>query len=286
MCVIIISRDVRPSEDLIEKAYKANDAGAGVAWREEGVVKWEKGLEVKRVKELCAEVPLPFIAHFRIPSVGGPREDLCHPFPIERTVPLSLKGKTKGQVLFHNGHWTQWRDSILAAIKGTTFKIPTGKWSDTRAMAWYAAHYGTGVLEFINEKTAVFGPGAEDLEIFGDGWVRLDEGLYASNKSFDYCSYYTGGMNWRSTDQGRSDSAVKEGIRQSTGENRPTTDLVKHGDGGAPKESPFDRARNAFELACKHFKEGKMSRKKFKKARRAWDVAQMEEKNRQGKLKN
>jgi len=48
-------------------------------------------------------------------------------------------------------------------------------------MAWIASHIGDGVLEFINEKTVVYGP--KSLQVFGDGWEEV-EGITMSNKFF------------------------------------------------------------------------------------------------------
>lgn len=161
-----------------------------MAWREDGFVKWEKGLNLEQMKLKCATLPIPFIAHFRIASCGGKKDALCHPFPIERNVSLATKGQTKGFVLFHNGHWAPWKDRVMEAMRFTPWKVPAGKWSDTRALAWYAAHHGLGALEFIDEKVAILGPNKGDLEIFGttgstNGWSLVEE-VWASNTFFQH----------------------------------------------------------------------------------------------------
>lgn len=184
MCVIMLAQTKRPTEGMITRGYNTNDQGAGIAWRQEGKVYWEKGLNLDEMQHLCATLPMPYVAHFRIASCGGQRPSLCHPFPIQRTAPLALKGSTSGYVLFHNGHWGDWKRSVLETVRAVpNFKIPTGKWSDTRAMAWYAAHVGLGVLEFIDEKTVAFGP--SDIEIFGSGWGTVEEVL-VSNTHFQF----------------------------------------------------------------------------------------------------
>lgn len=205
MCVIMLANDTRPTEEMVEKAFSSNGHGGGVAWRDldaEGKpeVRWAKGLDLEEMKERCASMPLPFVAHFRIASCGGQSPALCHPFPIDGRVPLFLEGKTKGYVLFHNGHWAEWKSFTKETALKKGAKIPTGKWSDSRAMALAAFHYGLGILEMIDEKVIAFGP--EDLEIFSTGWSKptgIETSLYVSNKHWEHS-----GGNWRQT-RGNSD---------------------------------------------------------------------------------
>lgn len=198
MCVISISDTKRPTDNHVAKMFDANDAGAGIAWREDGFVRWEKGLDLKQIQDLVRSVPMPFIAHFRIPSCGGRTPDLTHPFPINKAVSLDLSGKTKDWVLFHNGHWGAWKNTALeAAIKKGQFKLPIGKWSDSRAMAWLANVYGQGILDLIDEKVAVLGPDEGQLEVWQGtgGWHKVDD-IYVSNKAWEFRSVnrtYQGG---------------------------------------------------------------------------------------------
>lgn len=190
MCVVFICETVRPTADMVEKAFFTNNAGGGVAWRlDKKTVKWQKGLDVDEMTNLIAEVPFPFIAHFRIPSSGGKSPWLCHPFPIERDTKLLLEGTTGGNVLFHNGHWKDWKeDAKLAAVRSNT-PLPPGRWTDTRAMAFVASIYGLGVLEMIDEKTVAFGPNT--LEVCaGAGWFEIEvtgtgKKFWASNKYWE-----------------------------------------------------------------------------------------------------
>lgn len=187
MCVVLVAEDKRPSAEMVEKAYEANSQGCGYAYRgDDGLVHWRKGLAIKveEMKELAGSLPTPYVMHFRIASVGGVRPGLCHPFPIAKNAPLDLTGKTKGFVLFHNGHWTGWEKEckeIAAASKLRGGGTPTGRWSDSRAMAWYAAHYDIGALDWLNEKIVAFG--TDQIEIFGSGW-SFEEGVLVSNRYF------------------------------------------------------------------------------------------------------
>jgi len=179
--VIFVADKTRPSDEMVTKGFDANPSGAGIAWRQDGLVFWEKGLDVEEVKEYARTMPLPYVLHFRIPSCGDSSQALCHPFPIDIKAPLDLSGKTKGSVLFHNGHWGQWKAMGIEASVRRNVKIPGGKWTDTRAMAWIAAHYGTGILEFIDEKAVVMS--VEDVEIFGSGWSKIND-LWCSNSGW------------------------------------------------------------------------------------------------------
>jgi hypothetical protein len=187
MCVIaFVDEDTpRPSESMVGKMYLANEHGAGVAWREtnngQTLVRWRKGLDMDAVQRLVKEVPKPFVIHFRIPSVGGPHKSLNHPFTVDPAALITMEGTTTGSVLFHNGTWQDWRKFSLDTASRSPEKFPTGRWSDSRALAWNASIYGLGILEIINEKVIVFGP--EDIHIFGDGWGE-EEGVFVSNKGW------------------------------------------------------------------------------------------------------
>lgn len=171
---------------MIEACHETNKDGAGAAWREGGKVHWKKGLlGPEEMLEIAETKPLPFILHFRIPTVGGKRKELAHPFLISKGSSLELEGTTKDYVLFHNGHWGRWKEtSIEAAVKSNT-KLPPGKWSDSRAMAWVASIYGLGLLDWTDEKFVAFGPGQDDIEVSSHGWT-LVEGVWASNTAWQH----------------------------------------------------------------------------------------------------
>lgn len=200
MCVIMVIKDQRPTEKMVEDAWFTNDDFGGVAWREGGLVHWKKGIEdVEEMKALIAVLPTPFIAHFRIASSGAVIPELTHPMPIDEEVPLFLSGTTGGSVLFHNGTWGKWQDYSmdmtihLRTAEGGKIKIPKGPWNDTRTMAWAAAHYGPEVLNFIGEKCVVFGP--EDLQVFRKDWDMVN-GVLCSNKHFDRSWHQTTGQGF------------------------------------------------------------------------------------------
>ena len=282
MCVIVISEVTRPTEEQITKMWDTNDHGAGIAWRENGAVQWRKGLDLEGIKNLCAEVPMPFVAHFRIASSGGQRADLTHPFPIEKSVPLALTGSTKGNVMFHNGHWTRWQDVMLETTGRGFAKIPVGKWSDSRAMAFLAAIHGIGYLELLdNQKWVVFGPGTCEVSA---GWSKINEGFYASNKHWETKAFYPVGQEYNRQHMCKLGTCCKtkeynkdycfdhrymadkqEDIGVGKVIDVPIFEEKKKESGGAPTHVlPFVQA-------CKLLREGKISKNKWKKARKQYE---------------
>lgn len=183
MCVIMIADKDRPSDEMIQKALVKNSKGAGLAWREKGEVRYIKGLsDVEEILPLIQRLPMPFIFHARIDTCGGESKELTHPFPVDTDSKINLRGSTKGYMMFHNGHWGQWKDKSLEAAVKTGTKIPGGRWSDSRAMAFVASIYGLGALEFIDEKSVVISP--TDIQVFGSGWTRVNN-VVVSNKLWE-----------------------------------------------------------------------------------------------------
>lgn len=190
MCVIMVAGKVRPTDEMIRKAWDHNKDGGGAAWREEGAngeieVVWKKGIEnVDEMLDLLHNIPLPFVAHFRIGTVGGKKSTLTHPFLVDRGAGTDLEGRTKGAVLFHNGHWNDWSEKALDAAISSNRKIPVGDWSDTRAMAWMVDIYGFGFMELMTtQKGVLWTP--NDMRVFTgrDGWEEINN-VWCSNDNF------------------------------------------------------------------------------------------------------
>ena len=163
--------------------FKSNDDGAGIAWREGKFVRWEKGLGLAQVQTLIETVPFPFVAHFRVATVGGVRPELTHPFPVTPGASTALSGKEKDYVLFHNGQWNAWDLHCQDMALKHGCKIPTGRWSDSRALAWIAGHIGQGFLEWVSgQRIITFGP--DKIEMFGTGWTYTGK-LWFSNMGWE-----------------------------------------------------------------------------------------------------
>lgn len=198
MCVIMIATDTRPTDEMVEKAFDTNDDMSGIAYRKDGLVHWKKGIDnVEEMKAHARNLPLPYILHFRIASIGKICTELAHPFPVQKDVPLWPEGETGGYVLFHNGSWHRWEDACLelATHHQEIEEVPEGEWSDTRAMAWMVAWKGKNVLNFIKEKCVLFSP--DDMEIFRSDWEMVN-GVRCSNKHFLFRGQYSG-SSWTST---------------------------------------------------------------------------------------
>lgn len=173
--------------------WEANGHGGGVAWRADGLVHWKKGLDLNEMLALNRTMPLPYVMHFRIPSGDTSKSQLvCHPFIVSNECPAdAYEGTTTDYVLFHNGHWASWKHKVEELARtNQVAKLPTGPWSDSRALAWYSSHLGLGILEFIDEKVICFGPNPLDEELFGkwsvykpnegkSGYVVSNEGWVA-----------------------------------------------------------------------------------------------------------
>lgn len=192
MCVILAATTKSPTEKVVRKAGERNPDGGGVAWLENGKVRYVKGLDdpkevwgvVKGLKDLA-----PFLVHFRIATVGGKVKELTHPFPVTKAVPLTLEG-TAPMVLMHNGHWNNWDINLKAAMFAQKSPWPRGGWSDSRAIAWFVAQGGYGAVDFLERLGGGLG-GDRVCTLAGDGtmefwghWLERD-GFWISNDSFE-----------------------------------------------------------------------------------------------------
>lgn len=299
MCVIAVCESARITPEEVTAMWNKNDQGGGIAWREEilvkgkatTVVKFQKGLmKLEEMQEAVAKAPLPFVAHFRIASIGGVTRYLTHPFMIDQRVPYVTKGQTEGEVLFHNGHWNEWLQWVKDALRygAGSLRIPTGKWSDTRGMAWLAAVYGPGVLEFISEKVITMSP--EKIEIFGSGWSWHGETgrmFMASNafwkpelekilrmKAFDGAEEHSAAVPFSSNSKGKTKESPLL-LPSSTEEAQRSEERLTF-----PKDigNAFRREQISFELVQAAHALQMISKKQFKKLskvqeRREWALA-------------
>jgi hypothetical protein len=183
MCVILTAEGrSRIAERTMIEANDRNRDGIGMAWLDRGFVRWRKGLTLRDAIDLASDVPLPYVAHFRIATVGAPSAALCHPFPILRHARGTETGGRSREVLFHNGHWSGWEGVLNKAIGAhTRVKEP---WSDSRAMAIVATFCGA---EKVAHEVAKHGQrivllsAAAGVRRFGQTWTEIDRGIFASN---------------------------------------------------------------------------------------------------------
>jgi hypothetical protein len=184
MCVIILcDKDSGfPALATLESAEQMNSHGGGIAWIENGKVRYKKGIKAKEIFEITKKIQLPAIIHFRIASIGSVKNELCHPFEINEEASTALSGSCDG-VLFHNGTWSDWNEICMRAVVSKGIKFPAGDWSDSRAMAWLADKFGVNFLSLIDtsNKIAVLTP--EGITKFGR-YVEVEKNL-CSNDYFD-----------------------------------------------------------------------------------------------------
>lgn len=187
MCIILVCKEKRPADDVLVRADDRNPHGIGIAWREKGMVKWEKGLGIQDLlKHLHTSPPsFPFVMHFRTATTGGEIKELCHPFVASPYASTALKGSAK-EVLFHNGHWPGWDYMIKENFFHTGRKIPPGPWNDSRAFAWHVGTYGKEVLNWLDlrgeQRICLFSSSA--ISLIGS-WSEAD-GFLHSNPSFSH----------------------------------------------------------------------------------------------------
>lgn len=173
MCVILVCpENVRPSRDVLYACHAANPHGAGVAWREAGKVKWLKNVGPGKLGLLLPKLEGEIVIHFRWASVGGVDGRLCHPFPVTPKAPVSLSGATES-VLFQNGTWGGYTDALLRLQEATSFELPAGPMSDTRAAALLVQSTSPDVLQRLPGKWVWMS--ATQTRLFGkwEHWGRM-----------------------------------------------------------------------------------------------------------------
>ena len=179
MCLIIAVEKETPPLCELEYANTINPDGIGIAWiGPGGMIQWHKGLGLPDLQTLVPYVPTPYVVHFRVATSGGVSSKLCHPFPISRNVTTEVEGRAK-RVIFHNGIWFDWKEVLVKSLIATGRRLPLGPWSDTRAMAFLAHHYGEEILNLLDEKIVMLS--SKGLKFFGHGWIVQDGRSYSND---------------------------------------------------------------------------------------------------------
>jgi hypothetical protein len=169
--------------------WQANPDGAGIAWSRKGHVYVVKGLmKFGDFTKAVARIPkgAPYVLHFRIQTVGGVRADLTHPFVVSEASPHVKRGKLAAPVLFHNGHWSDWRDKLLDSTTSTGTAFPDGPMSDSRAMAILAARHGVEIGSYLTSQRIVVLQADGTILRTGSGWSQHDDlgGVWTSNTTW------------------------------------------------------------------------------------------------------
>lgn len=183
MCIIICVEDGHfPTKATLKSAESLNSDGGAIAWlNKDGTMSYKKGIKASKISKIIKNQLTPnhvktAIIHFRIASVGGVKPQLCHPFEITNEVSLNMgKGKTTTELLFHNGTWSDYADTLLDYLKvqKTPVQIPKGDYSDSRIMAYLAFQLGHQELNKLVSgwnKIAILT--SEGIVKYGTGWVN------------------------------------------------------------------------------------------------------------------
>ena len=178
MCVILIADDKRLTGRMIRRANAKIPDGLGMAWFDGKVSHYVKDIPLKRAIKLSKKVPLPYVLHARYATEGGVDPALCHPFPITKRRSERTEGRCP-RLLFQNGHWGEWEETLKRIENRGGVKCPEGPMSDSRAMAFIVATVGEGVLDMQHgQKFAMMERGV--VYRYGKGWVKWN-GFWCSN---------------------------------------------------------------------------------------------------------
>lgn len=181
MCVILVcpNEKKRPSQTLLEACHSINPHGAGVAWRERGLVRWMKNLEPDDLSLLIPELPGEIVIHFRFASVGGVDAELCHPFPTTRKAETDLFGAARS-VVFQNGTWGEYTAALRRLSLRPGWKQPGGIINDTRTAALYVNAFGKSILSRLPGRWVWMD--GKDTHLYGT-WSSF-RGMKVSNQNF------------------------------------------------------------------------------------------------------
>ncbi len=184
MCVVLAVPEGSPDISAEEwtQASVTNNDGYGVAWLQDGLVHFRKMLTAKVGTLENWRPPKPYVMHFRLATIGAEEAGMCHPFIVSNNSKLVSRGRAR-EVLFHNGHWSDWNEWLALTYSGKG-RLPAGEYSDSRAMAMMVGHYGAQILDISgaawSQKIMLFNQRGE-LTIYGQGWEHNDDGTIRSN---------------------------------------------------------------------------------------------------------
>lgn len=176
MCVAIIV-ETELSAATLEACEDANPHGGGLAWADGDTIRYHKGLRWREMARIAANLPRPFLAHFRWATHGGVRDYLCHPFPLgQRALTSRAVEGTAPSVLIHNGVWPDY-------LRWMPGGVDDARWSDTAVAAYAAEVVGEEILDHVGWSTAIArATGGGRLDITARGrWMDHSDGNVYSN---------------------------------------------------------------------------------------------------------
>lgn len=156
MCQIAICNRRGITDSEINDFWRLNNDGAGVIYKENGLVKWKKGFMKKDdLKYFVAKLSPPYIIHFRAATHGSECPELTHPFLVSMSNPLEGKLKQGQYLLMHNGV-----DNAAINMLMITMFVKGQKWnfremSDTRAIAILLSVLGIDAITQFSGKFVI-----------------------------------------------------------------------------------------------------------------------------------
>lgn len=185
MCIIIYSKGALIPEEHLENSEISNPHGIGLMWKENGVVKIEKGIDLSYLIDKLKKLKgVEHAVHFRLATHGEISAEMCHPFVVSSNIKELLKTKTETDIaLMHNG--------TIPGFGAETHLSDTAEFVAT-VVAKYRRdllHKTSGVnallkiLDLTRDKFLIFTP--KTTLVSGKGWIERNGILY-SNSSFEY----------------------------------------------------------------------------------------------------
>jgi hypothetical protein len=186
MCLLAVAKDRKMTDDEIINSNNSNPHGIGVGWIEPVTRKvcYRKGMSLIEFQEFYKDFDItPHVVHFRYSSIGGICPELTHPFIVSPKSSLQISYRGSKSILFHNGHYSGWKDDLLQTCRGSGTPIPSGRMSDTRALAVVVSVLSENYLEYIDGKYAIISH--DGIKKYGE--FILSDGIYFSNSSYKSC---------------------------------------------------------------------------------------------------
>lgn len=137
MCVIMVSKGEKISQDIFNECWDSNRDGFGMAWASKQLVYYVKGImDRHEAWKAYNKLPaIPHVCHWRIATAGGVNRELTHPFLMTPESPIMLRYKGRVPILFHNGVVYDWKGKAFDYFRNRKMVAPSGPMSDTRFMA-------------------------------------------------------------------------------------------------------------------------------------------------------
>lgn len=189
MCIAIIKEGKNViSRGTLKKCASINPDGLGIFWLDSGEIQKFRSKDFK-----VLETTRPYIAHFRLASVGDVRDENIHPFRI--------KGD---EYLFQNGTNYNLGDIVKTDTEHLAEllrKVPKNLWRD--------------VLELTESRYITINQRSRTFEVYNaHKWHRVkkgtDKALYSNKKPFQKYQYssYTSGCGYYAPKKNKSRGTI------------------------------------------------------------------------------